>query len=273
MPEVSVVIRAKDEAPNIGRTLAALASQTVSGQSEVVVVDSGSTDRTVEIARAAGVRLIEITAEEFTYGRSLNIGCAEARAPLIVALSAHAFPRHERWLEDVMAAFDDERVACACGYATGPDGGRLAGAVHQDLGLWLRYPRWGYTNASGGFRAALWRERPFREDLPMTEDKEWTLHWLERGWLCLVDPELAVEHDHGDEGPGPTYERAFKEYAGLAMFADMAPYGLRALAEEWWDGDPAWSSAVRARLSWRRALKLAGKYRGLRAGAAAGARS
>ena len=35
------------------------------------------------------------------------------------------------------------------------------------------YPRWGYSNAAGAFRAELWRERHFREDLPGAEDKEW----------------------------------------------------------------------------------------------------
>jgi glycosyltransferase involved in cell wall biosynthesis len=271
-PEVTVLIRSKDEAPNIGKVLDILARQTIADRAETVVVDSGSTDGTVDIARAADVRLFEMPAEEFTYGRSLNLGCSNARGEIVVALSAHAYPWDEHWLERMVQAFDDEKVACACGYDKAPDGGELTGPLLQDEAHALRHPRYGYTNASGGFRAKLWRERPFREDLPMTEDKEWALHWMQRGWLCLVDPALGVDHTHGGESIRSTYGRAFLEYAGLAMYADVEPYGAGALAREWWRGDPAWPTALRARLSRRRAARLAGKYRGLRVadGAAVG---
>src|SRR4051812_32468976 len=116
MTAVSVVIRAKDEAASIGRTLDLLAAQTLAPHAEVIVVDSGSTDGTVDIVRAAGVRLVEIPASSFTYGGALNTGCELAGAPLIVALSAHAFPPDERWLERMVGAFGDDTIACAVGY-------------------------------------------------------------------------------------------------------------------------------------------------------------
>ncbi|MEA2440803.1 MAG: hypothetical protein QOH76_2227, partial [Thermoleophilaceae bacterium] len=98
-PLATILIRAKDEAESIGKLLQLVASQTVSDRLETVVVDSGSSDGTVAIARAAGAQLIEIPPEEFTYGRALNIGTAAAAAPIVIPLSAHAFPRHDRWAE------------------------------------------------------------------------------------------------------------------------------------------------------------------------------
>ena len=80
---VSVVIRAKDEGESIGRTLDLLSRQTT--EHEVVLVDSGSTDATVEIARGAGVSVIEIPAKDFTYGGALNTGCAAAGGEILVA--------------------------------------------------------------------------------------------------------------------------------------------------------------------------------------------
>jgi rhamnosyltransferase len=265
----SVVVRAKDEAAGIGRTLEILRGQTIAADAETIVVDSGSSDGTVGIARSAGARVVEMRPEEFTFGRSLNLGCSQATGEILVALSAHAYPPDERWLERMVAAFDDERVACACGYETAPGGGKLEEAVLQDEAHAMRYPRFGYSNASGAFRAQLWRERHFREDMPGTEDKEWAFHWLRSGWLALVDPGLAVEHSHGGESLPLTYQRALREYTGLGMYADLDPYGISELAREWWRGEPAWPSALRARVSRRRAARLAGKYRGLRAGAGA----
>src|SRR5207249_4092205 len=73
-PLASVVIRTKDEAASIGRLLEILRSQTIADRLELIVVDSGSTDGTVDIAREHGVQPIEIPAESFTFGGSLNAG-------------------------------------------------------------------------------------------------------------------------------------------------------------------------------------------------------
>ena len=273
MTDVSVVIRAKDEVASIGRTLDILGRQTLADRTEVIVVDSGSTDGTVDVVRRrAGVRLIEVPAGDFTYGGALNTGCEPAAGDLIVALSAHAFPLDDHWLERMTDAMARDRVACACGYGTAPDGGSLDEAIVQDATMARRYPRWGYSNASGVFRADLWRRRPFRDDMPASEDREWALHWLDQGWVCVVDPALAVHHDHGGESARLTYARAFREWEAMPLYADVPQYRLGALAAEWWRGDPAWPSAARARVSRRRAAKLVGKYRGVRAGAARAAR-
>jgi rhamnosyltransferase len=261
-PLVRVVIRAKDEAARIGTTLARLNAQSIADRMEVVVVDSGSRDRTVAIAREAGARLIQIPAESFTYGGALNTGCEGATTPLVVALSGHAWPRDERWLERLLRPFSDERVACTCGYPKGPDGGPLAGRVSQDLELARLHPFWGYSNSAGAFRAELWRERPFRTDMPGTEDKEWALHWLERGWIVVLDPAFAVEHSHHDDGPLAAYRRARSVWRGFSMYLDLEPYGAADLVREWWTGLDGYPSHGRARAGWRRAAALAGKWRG-----------
>src|SRR3954449_4709893 len=103
-PAVSVVVRAKNEAADIGRTLSLLNEQDLGGRAvEVIVVDSGSSDGTQRIALEHGARLVEIPPESFTFGGSLNTGCEHARAAIIVALSAHAFPPDKGWLARVLA--------------------------------------------------------------------------------------------------------------------------------------------------------------------------
>jgi rhamnosyltransferase len=259
---VRVVIRARDEAATIGTTLARLAAQTAADGTEIVVVDSGSRDATVRIAREAGARVIEIPAASFSYGGALNAGCRDAQTPLLVALSAHGPPPDERWLERLLAPFEDERVACACGYASGPDGRPLGGPVVQDLSLARAYPFWGYSNSAGAFRADLWRRRPFREDMPGTEDKEWAWHWLHEGHVVVVDPALASEHSHRDEGPLATYRRARDVWRGFSMYLELEPYPLGRLARDWWTELDGYPSHLRARIGWRRAARLAGRWRG-----------
>jgi rhamnosyltransferase len=260
--QASVVIRTRDEAGAIGRTLDLLASQTA--DHEVIVVDSGSRDATAAIARDRGARVLEIPPERFTYGRALNLGAAQAGAPVIVALSAHAFPPDETWLDRMVAHFDRPAVACAYGEPRDERGAPLSGAVVQDAGRLERDPYWGYSNSAGGFRASLWRERPFREDLPGTEDREWSRWALERGHVCVLDPALAVEHDHTRDSLRDCFRRYEREHRGFAMFLDLPPYRARDALGEWWT-DQGWHrSRGRARLDPRRMARLAGKWWGRR---------
>jgi len=232
-PQVSLVIRTKDEAEHLGGVLDALAGQSVRGDAvETIVVDSGSQDDTVAIARAHGARVIEIAPEAFTYGGALNIGSEAASAPIIAALSGHAFPRHDEWLACLLSHFEDRRVACASEGALNPTGQPLNGPFLQDFDLAQRYPLWGYSNSSGGYRANLWRERPFREDLPGTEDKEWAFHWLSRGYLAAHDPSLLTDHDHTFDPPLVRYRQQRREWRALGMWLEVTPIGLKDLLRD-----------------------------------------
>ena len=144
----------------------------------------------------------------------------------------------------------------------GPTGGRSPTAWCRTSQLATAYPLWGYSNSSGAFRTELWRERPFREDMPGTEDKEWAWHWLKQGKAVVIDPDFATEHSHHDEGPFATYRRAYNEWAGYASFLELEPYGTGDLAREWWTELDGYPSHVRARIGWRRAARLVGKWRG-----------
>jgi hypothetical protein len=100
--------------------------------------------------------------------------------------------------------------------------------------------------------------------MPATEDKEWAWHWLNQGHLVVVDPRLATQHSHRDESPRQTFVRARDVWRGFAMYLDLEPYGTRELLHEWWTELDRYPSHLRARIGWRRAAKLAGKWQGLR---------
>ena len=54
---LSVVIITHNEEANIGRTLASVQPLVADGKGEIIVVDSGSTDRTIEIAKSFGAKV------------------------------------------------------------------------------------------------------------------------------------------------------------------------------------------------------------------------
>ena len=81
----SIVIRTLNEAVYLDDLLVMIAKQKTQGLThEVVLIDSGSSDGTVEIARRHGCRITTITKQEFSFGRSLNRGCDFAGGDILV---------------------------------------------------------------------------------------------------------------------------------------------------------------------------------------------
>jgi glycosyltransferase involved in cell wall biosynthesis len=263
-PSIAALVRCRDEERGIGRLIDALRAQTTGSQLEIVVVDSGSRDGTLGQVTRRGITAIEIAPQRFSYGRALNVAAAAAKAPICVAISAHALPTDTRWAARMLAAFEDERVACAFGERVGPDLRPLNQPLLQDAEHAAKHPFYGYSNSAGGFRRRLWEQRPFDETLAASEDKEWAWHWLRQGMLVRLDPALSVFHSHADEGPVRTYKRSRWDVEAIARFHDLAPAPLTTIVGEWWGGPHMHRSNLRARLDPRRVALLAGRYQGLR---------
>ena len=217
---VSVIIRAKDEAASIGRTLDLLAAQT-RPPDEVIVVDSGSADATrADRASQHGARVIEIPAESFTFGGSLNTGCAAAtRGPARRAVGARV-PDATR-LARVPARGDGRRARSPARRAptTDPHGAPLRERVLPGRGAARAHSRSGATptpraasapTSGGGARSARTCRRP------RTRSGRW--YWLDRGYVAAIDPELLVDHDHSEDSLAEQYRRARIEQIGFSMF-------------------------------------------------------
>lgn len=259
----SVIVRARDAEATIERALRALRDQTV--PVEIVVVDSGSTDATLEIARRYGDSLIEIAPEQFTYGRALNVGARAAGEPINFALSAHCAPQRVDWIERSLAHYERPEVAGTTGYRPpGPRG--QSGVVLQDLAA-LRYdPFWGYSNTAGSWRAEVWERFPFAEGLPAAEDREWSWRVLEAGWAIAMDPALEVPSEHRTR-PGPlhVYGRERKESQVIASMAGPSAYPAGRALRDWWRPAPSpGRSPARIRISPWHIASIAGRYTGVR---------
>ena len=202
MTTIGVVIRTLNESELLGRCVETLRGQHGDFDLDILVVDSGSTDATVAIARSHGCRIVEIAPRDFDYSKALNLGMAEARGDILVSLSAHAVPVEHGWLECVVAAFDDPKVA---GVSTRQV--PWPGAPWQEvkrLREGFGETRHVYTlesagdilfsNAASAIRREAWVEHSFR--LPAVEDVDWARRVVAAGWSIVYEPGTAVYHSH-----------------------------------------------------------------------------
>jgi glycosyltransferase involved in cell wall biosynthesis len=267
----SVIVRCKDEEKLIERTFQSLRRQTV--EPEIIVVDSGSRDRSVEIARRWCDELIEIPAESFTFGYSLNVGARAASAPFHFALSAHCHADRDDWIERTLTHYELTDVAGVYGYHAYPDGTPITGVFHQDAAHARAHPFWGFSNHASSWRASVWKEFPFDEKLPAAEDREWAQRVLDAGWVIAFDPELTVDMSHAWRSPAENFRRQRLCAHALAGIADLPEYGLGDLRREWWSVLPDdRHSPWLYRIDPRRLAGLAGKYLGRRDHARSAAR-
>lgn len=216
-PICSVIIRAHNEEEHIGRLLTGIMQQTIN-DIEIIVVDSGSTDATVAIARRFSVDVVSIPPDQFTFGRSLNWGCQAARGEYLVLASAHVYPVYADWIERILEPFSDPKVALTYGKQRGDSTTRFS--EHQIFAkLYPDYPRNPQSspfcnNANAAVRRSLWQERPYDEDLPGLEDLDWAAWALDQGFNLAYVPEAMVIHLH-NEGPRQVYNRYRREAIGL----------------------------------------------------------
>lgn len=262
MPQASVIVRVKDEARTLERTLRSLRSQTVAP--EIIVVDSGSRDGSLQIARRFCDRLIELPAADFSYGRALNVGARSASAPFHFALSAHCYAPDDNWIAGSLAHYADPGVAGVCGIQGFPDRTPLPGPFRQDAAHAAAHPRWGFSNHASSWRGSVWRELPFDEELDYTEDKEWAHRALRAGWVIVFDPELWVDMSHAWRSGLELYRRQLRATRATLSFVTLPRYGPRELARDWWRETPTdrHSAFFHRFVNYRRMAGLLGRYRG-----------
>ena len=269
---ISVIVRAKDKVETIGATLESVRRQSV--EAEIIVVDSGSTDGTLRVAERWADLIVEIAPEEFTYGGALNTGAAAASAPVHAALSAHCVLESETWLEDSLGKYERADVAAtAAGFNT-PTGDPLRGTRFQTIEDVALNPIWGFSNHASTWRADVWREFPFREDLGACEDKEWSWRVVAAGWTIAYAPELQVPMGHRrTAGLRPLTERVARETEAMVSLGAVGPLSTRNALRAWWSSFPSASRVptVLRRVSPYRMAELVGAVRGSRrAGAVRG---
>ncbi len=172
----SIVIRAYNEANHLPRLLEGISHQTIK-EVEVILVDSGSTDDTVSIAESFGARVVRIAADEFTFGRSLNLGIQAAKHEFVVIASAHVYPVYPDWLECLLRPFEDDKIALVYGKQRGTEISKFS--EQQILQQWFpdadmpRQPSPFCNNANAAIRRSLWEQHPYDETLTGLEDVAW----------------------------------------------------------------------------------------------------
>ena len=224
MPEISIIVRTKNEERWITHCLAMLYKQDLQ-DFEVILVDNQSTDHTVTVASRHPLAAM-INIDKYLPGFALNEGIRASKGQFIVCLSAHCIPKSTDWLSALRRNFDeDEKLAGVYGrqlplsFTSAVDKRDLLIVFGQDRRVQIK--DYFFHNANSMLRRDVWEQFPFDEQVTNIEDRVWGKAVVEAGYHIVYDPDATVYHHHGlHQGNAP--ERA----KGVVSIIERVDEGL-----------------------------------------------
>jgi rhamnosyltransferase len=213
---VSVVIPVLDGGDALGELLEQLFAQEVPLDFDVLIVDSGSRDGSLELARRYPVKLIQISPHEFDHGETRNLGIRQTSGEIVVLLTQDATPAASDFLVHIVRPFEDPRVAGVYGrqiprpscdvvsarnqnaWLVGrrePACALLGDRSLEDLAPMERYELCAFDSVCCAIRRSVWSECAYPRAV-FGEDIAWGKAVITRGWKIAYEPSAAVLHSH-----------------------------------------------------------------------------
>lgn len=204
--KASVVLRTLNEARYLEELLQGIANQQADQlDCEVVLVDSGSTDQTLAIAQQYGCRILHINREEFSFGRSLNMGCEAASGDILVITSGHCVPASPHWLQKLCQPLLDGVAQYSYGRQLGGPSSQFSECqvFNKYFPATSRIPQEGFycNNANSALLKASWAKYRFDEELTGLEDMHLAQRLVRDGGRVAYVAEAPVYHHHSETWP------------------------------------------------------------------------
>ena len=282
-PSVSIILRSYNEGWALRETLPALVAQNYKPW-EFIVIDSGSTDGSVELLRQFQPRhLVQIPHHEYNPARVMNQGMQLAASDFGIFLNADATPQGADWLGPLVTPLLEPQVAAVFGrQVPRPDCQAVfAHDYERCFGPNRESAKWDhfFSMASSGIRKDIWARRGFNEQMQYSEDDEYTRWCRAHGWRVVYVPESVAMHSHNYTA-AQAWKRSFGEGRALAAVCDSLaahPTWDRKVLLGWANDarrDLIYCTRTRRLKEWPHALRIrwqqrSGAHAGFRSGWAA----
>ncbi|MFX0067240.1 MAG: glycosyltransferase family 2 protein [Candidatus Hermodarchaeota archaeon] len=208
-PLASVIIPTKNSEETIGKCLQAICNQQLC-DFEIIIIDSGSQDRTLEIVKEYATLIKEVSPDKFSHGYVRNVGSELAKGEVLVYLNQDAIPASDLWLNNLLEPLREKDVAASYArqlpnsttnpverfflfktYSATPK-------IHTRKDLYKQSPENFVllSTVSAAVKRDIWEKFRFHDKVIMSEDQELAVRLLESGYKIAYQPESEVMHSH-----------------------------------------------------------------------------
>ena len=223
------MIPVKDGAYWLEKTLGGIAAQSLASQTEVIILDSGSTDSSLEIAGRFGARVEHIAPADFNHGETRNVGARLSRGKYVVMTVQDAWTEDSYWLQKLLDGFVDGEVAGVCGSQMVPIAADINPvawsrpiseprirkvklddpATFEKLSPRQKKELCGWDDVNAMYHRETLLQYPFRK-MMFGEDIQWAQDTLLRGGAIVYNHAARVFHYHQHE-PDYSFKRIYTE--------------------------------------------------------------
>lgn len=211
----SILIPVLNGEATLSDCLDAVFRQTLSREMEVIIVDSGSNDNTLEILKAYQIRFYQIKSTSFNHGLTRNYAVSLAKGEFVIFTVQDAIPSDEQWIEKLHKHFEDPQVAAVCGKQvvphdrdknphewSRPQSEPCFKKIYFDdpiefenLSPADKRKVCALDNVNTMYRNDVLNKIPFRKTF-FAEDMIWAKEALKSGHAIIFDDRPSVEHYH-----------------------------------------------------------------------------
>ena len=216
MLDVAFVIRTKNEEKYLQKVLSEIKRQANEENLSfsIVIVDSGSSDSTIEIAKRNDCQIFNIPAQQFTFGKSLNLGVSNVICEIVVVVSGHCVPLNG-WLKNLIAPIKNSEAQLTYGGHLPDPLSRCSEYNHffeVYIEMFASRDVSYFNNGNAAFLRKTWLIHKFDEFARVQEDALFALWHAKNGAQIVFVPTSNVIHHHNYKN-ADLFIRFYKDYA------------------------------------------------------------
>ena len=236
MPKVSVILTVKNEERTIGHVIESIL-QVDYPDYEVIVVDGGSKDKTVDIAKNHRVRVIQT--RDSTPGQGRNVGIINSSHPIVAFIDGDCYVERKDWLRNGVDLLKQKNIGGVGGPATPfSEASYMSRALMNVLSTFFanagsaQFARCekqreveSISSCNGIYRReAIERAGLFAEDLRFCEDADLNYRIRKLGYRLVYSPKVNVEHGWKVHSFSSLFCYMFRYGVGRAVAVKKRPY-------------------------------------------------
>ena len=201
--DISIIIRTLNEERYLGELLEAISQQRCDFSHEIVLIDSGSIDNTLSIAQKFNCRILHISREDFSFGRSLNRACQASAGKYLILISGHCIPKGDLWMQKLVEPLHTGVVDYVYGRQIG--GPATYWSESQIFDKYFpstsQLPQDGFycNNANSAIKREAWQHYQFDEELTGLEDMHLAKRLVSSGGSIGYVADACVYHLHHEK--------------------------------------------------------------------------
>jgi len=204
---VSIILLTKNAGKNFNRTLEKLIEQEYDGKYEIILIDSGSRDCTLDIAKKYAIQIHEIPPCKFGHGKTRNLAIELSRGAILVYLTQDAIPTNNTWLREIVKGLENHKVAGIYGRQIPKENANPMEIFFlsrfypnktnkEQLKINKMNNNVFFSNVNSAINKEVLKKYKFSEETFIGEDQEWANRVTNAGLKVLYNPKAIVYHSH-----------------------------------------------------------------------------